>query len=60
MRTGWPSLTRLTICPMRSCRFFPGVSPKAAQTAIMRPTYPWWSAPSMMMTSSKPRSRLSR
>ena len=60
IRTGWPSLTRLTSWPMRISRLTSGVSPNAAQTAIMRPTYPWWSAPSMMTTRSNPRSRLSR
>ena len=60
IRTGAPSLTRFTSCPMRISRFTPGVSPNAAQIAIMRPMYPWWSAPSMITTRSKPRSRLSR
>ena len=60
IRTGAPSLTRLTIWPMRISRLTPGSSPKAAQIAIMRPMYPWWSAPSMMTTRSNPRSRLSR
>ena len=37
IRTGSPSLTRLTSCPIRICRFSPGLSPKAAHMAIMRP-----------------------
>ena len=54
MRIGCPSLTRLTIWPMRICRFTPGSSPNAAHIAMSRCTYPWWSAPSMMMQRLKP------
>ncbi len=60
IRTGSPPDTRLTIWPMMISRLTPGSSPKAAHIAIIRPTYPWWSAPSMMMLRSNPRSRLSR
>ena len=38
IRTGCPSRVRVTICPMRISRLTPGVSPKAAHIAIIRPT----------------------
>ena len=60
IRSGWPSRSRLTIWPMRISMSSCGVSPNAAHIAIIRPTYPWWSAPSMMKQRSNPRSCLSR
>ena len=55
-----PWLSRFTIWPMMISRFTPGLSPNAAHMAIIRPTYPWWSAPSRIRQRSKPRSRLFR
>ena len=38
IRIGWPSLSRLTIWPIRISRLTCGVSPNAAHIAIIRPT----------------------
>src|SRR6476660_5119159 len=46
IRTGRPSLTRLTNCPISTSTAL-GSSWSAAAAAFSRPMYPWWSAPSM-------------